>query len=108
MIIKWIREFPGHGRQEKRIYSGDAYNAPRRGRRPSCGVRVRCRWAVFFSFLIFYFSAVICLSDAARPYNNNNNIIHRTGTFLLNLVRGPRCVMYTEVVVVVVKNSTYK
>lgn len=73
MIIKWIREFPGHGRQEKRIYSGDAYNPPRR-RRPSCGVLVRFRSVVFFSFLI-YFSAVICLSDAVRPYNNNN-IIH--------------------------------
>jgi len=73
MIIKWIREFPGHGRQEKRIYSGDAYNPPRR-RRPSCGLLVRFRSVVFFSFLI-YFSAVICLSDSVRPYNNNK-IIH--------------------------------
>lgn len=38
MIIKWIREYPGpHGRQEKRIYSGDAYNA-------RAIVDVRCGW----------------------------------------------------------------
>lgn len=40
MIIKWIREYPGpHGRQEKRIYSGDAYNAPRLS--PRCRRRRR-------------------------------------------------------------------
>lgn len=59
-------------------------------RRVSCGLRVRCRSVVFFSFLI-YFSAVICLLHVARPYNNNNNIIRCTGTFLLNIVRRDGC-----------------
>jgi len=64
MIIKWIREFPGHGRQEKRIYSGDAYNAT--SSVVWC-VSARCS-VVFFSFFI-YFSAIICLSHAVRPHN---------------------------------------
>lgn len=64
MIIKWIREFPGHGRQEKRICSGDAYNATSSA--VWC-VSARCS-VVFFSFLV-YFSAIICLSHAARPHN---------------------------------------
>lgn len=46
MIIKWIREFPGHGRQEKRIYSDDAYNerTPRRRR------VVFCFWDYYLFF----------------------------------------------------------
>jgi len=80
MIIKWIREFHGHGRQEKRIYSGDAYNAT--SSVVWCA-SARCSSVVFFSFLI-YFSAVICLSHAVRPHN----II----PLYCGIVRKPRCV----------------
>lgn len=75
MIIKWIQEFPGHGRQEKRIYSGDAYNAT--SSVVWC-VSARCS-VVFFSFLI-YFSAIICLSHVVRPHNIILLLWHRAQT----------------------------
>lgn len=63
MIIKWIREFlQGHGRQEKRIYSGDAYNRPRRRRAVPVG-----SFFFFFSYVfIFRRSFVFCRPVSGR------------------------------------------